>query len=72
MLCGALLAQSHINRWIASIAKREITQAALVGDLRDRNKLLHAVSITSKELLTAATIDTAMATVLETGREWIE
>ena len=56
----------HTNRWITSIAKREITQAALAGGLRNRNELLHAVSIAAKELLTATTVDMAMATVLET------
>ena len=57
----------HTNRWITSIAKREITQAALAGDLRNRSELLHAISVAGKELLTATTADMAMAaTVLET------
>lgn len=56
----------HINRWITSIARREITQAALAGGLRNRSELLHAVSIAAKDLLTAASMDAAMATVLET------
>jgi hypothetical protein len=56
----------HTNRWITSIAEREITQTALAATLRSRSELLHAVSIAAKELLTATTVDMAMPTVLET------
>jgi len=66
--CSAALfwLSHHTNRWITSIAKREIAQAALAGGLRNRNELLHAISVAAKELLTATTADMAMATVLET------
>ena len=58
--CAALLWLSfHTNRWITS-------QAASEGGLRNRNELLHAISVAAKELLTATTVDMAMATVLET------
>jgi diguanylate cyclase (GGDEF)-like protein/PAS domain S-box-containing protein len=64
--CAALFWLSlHINRWITLSAKREIRQTALAGDLRDRNELVHAVSMAGKELLTVTSIDSAMATVLE-------
>jgi diguanylate cyclase (GGDEF)-like protein/PAS domain S-box-containing protein len=56
----------HTKRWITSIAKREITQTALTATLKSRSELLHAVSVAAKELLTATTVDMAMATVLET------
>ena len=49
----------HTNRWITS-------QVALAGGLRNRNELLHAISVAAEELLTATTADMAMATVLET------
>jgi diguanylate cyclase (GGDEF)-like protein/PAS domain S-box-containing protein len=66
--CSAALLRLSLdtNRWITSIAKREITQRALAATLRSRSELLHAVSIAAKELLTAATVDMAMPTVLET------
>jgi hypothetical protein len=59
----------HINRWITSIAKREITQTALAATLKSRSELLHAVSIAAKELLTAPAFELAMETVLKTVGE---
>jgi hypothetical protein len=59
---AALLGLSlRINRWIRSIAARQITQARLTDSLRNRGDLLHAISVAAKELLIAPAIELAMA-----------